>query len=93
MIKEYFVWHWDEGFATYATAEEAQREAQKLFDVDVDVGQSEGFIDECFGVCWGKIRQKSVLKETGEQVEWEGEMANCVEPCWEPPTDAQGDER
>lgn len=83
-MKMYFVWHWDEGFSTHETEDEAREKAESLFEMDNEFFSSEGFDEDCYGVAWGKISQQSRMYETGEKVEFEGDMVDCVNVEWFP---------
>lgn len=76
MKHKYFAYHWDEGFRTFKTEEEAKKHAQKMLDEDLDMG--EGVDEEFENIYWGEIKQKVVITPKGEKVEFDGEMVYQV---------------
>ena len=76
MKDKYFSYHWDEGFETWPTEEEAREHAQSMLDTDLEM--QEGVDEEFENIYWGKIEQRAVIEPTGDKVEFEGEMVDAV---------------
>lgn len=60
MEYKYFAYCPDSGFETFQTREEAEKYAQEAIDWFRD-SASEGWNEEVSGVCWGEIKQETVM--------------------------------
>ncbi len=59
---EYFSYDPDNGFETWQTEEDAKKAALESIDYYRDYA-CDGWNEEVGGVCWGKIKQESVITD------------------------------
>ena len=84
MKAKYFTYHWDEGFNTFATEEEAKGEAQRMLDDERDEAVSSGWNEDATRIYWGEIKQKAEMKATGKMMMFEDEMTEAFDAKLEP---------
>jgi len=76
--ENYFAYDPESGFETYATAELAEEAADRLI-ADYAEYSHEGWDEMVSQVVWGEIKQRATEFKTGNIVEFEGEMTECVD--------------
>ena len=76
MRNKYFTYHWDSGFETWQTEDEAKSHADKMLSEEID--WEDGVMDEAEKIYWGEIKQQALISPTGEKVEFDGELVDSV---------------
>lgn len=78
MKNKYFVYDADNGAEFFDTEEEAVSEANKCIQWYAK-NAHEGWDEYVDQVCWGEVKQRGKEFKTGNIVEFEGEMVECVD--------------
>lgn len=77
-VENYFAYDTDVGFETFETAEQAEAAANEIIAGYAEYAH-EGWDEMVSQVVWGEIKQRATEFKTGNVVEFEGELVECVD--------------